>query len=407
MRGGFAAYVTGNRVYVERQDNSGNSVHTCQTDDNALGTLSLNSWHHISLISRATSLEIYIDGQSAKISTLQAGRHWERTHDDTVKKIGFGLYCTDTVTAAQDCYTHASVSKNGLRQDLRFYNRALTSAEITALAARTGQEANVCASCPSGLMSPAGSTSIDACECTANKFKQNPAVSLFRLDGDFDDEVGTASIHKIGGTAATFVSDPARGSALNVDSMLYKIESPTMGSILDSSTFTISVWMSFQDLTPDSLLLSRYDTSGGDDRGGFIFWVKSKKLVLQQYYGPSSTPYLIESNSELSVTNQWYHIALVKKSDAEIQFFIDGTMDKSFSMSPAAKSMRSPISFVGVGSYCSTSTTTETGYICYTATSYLDNANFYAQDLHFYDYALSAAEIAYLKTGYQLLHQQE
>ena len=63
LRGGFAAYVTGNRVYVERQDNSGNSVHTCQTDDNALGTLSLNSWHHISLISRATSLEIYIDGQ--------------------------------------------------------------------------------------------------------------------------------------------------------------------------------------------------------------------------------------------------------------------------------------------------------------------------------------------------------
>ena len=262
--------------------------------------------------------------------------------------------------------------------------------------------APVCASCPGELTSPPGSTDISDCTCPVNTFEKTPAFSLFRFNGDSSDEVGTASIHKIGGTAATFVSDPARGSVLNVNSMLYKIESMTLGNMLDSSTFTISAWMLFKDLTSDSLLLSRFDTSGGDDRGGFIFWVKSKKLVLQQYYGPSSTPYMIESNSELSATNQWYHVALVKKSDAEVQIFIDGNLDRSFTMSPAAKSMRSPISFIGLGAYCYTSTSSDTGYVCATATSYLDIANFYAQDLHFYDYALSELEIGYLSAGDQL-----
>jgi hypothetical protein len=144
-------------------------------------------------------------------------------------------------------------------------------------------------------------------------------------------------------------------------------------------------------------LLSRYDWNvGADNRGGFIFYVDSKRIKIKQYYGPESTPHEVESNQELSSLNVWYHIALVRTSSTEANFFINGNLDRSFTLDPAAKSMHTPINVIGLGAYCYGHTGEASGYKCVT---YSGTAKYYYNDLRFYDFAASDTQVAAIANG--------
>ena len=217
------------------------------------------------------------------------------------------------------------------------------------------------------------------------------------------DETGSAEIQKIAGTGSTFVSDATHGQVLNVHHNLYRIDSATLGAMLDANAFTISFWIRLKEFGSDvmnaNLLLSRYDWNVGDNRGGFILWINAKKIALKQYYGPNTTPHEVESTQELSILDNWYHIMLVKVSSTESKIFIDGTLDNSFTFSPAAKSMHNPMDVIGLGVYCYGNTGNADGYSCAVGSSYDDNSKYYMTDLRFYDFAASDTQVAAIANG--------
>ena len=171
QRGGFYfGLLNTGKFFLQRQREGENSWINCEGST----TITANTWYHVVAISEPQNLKVYLNGNVGTADCdVSSTTDWAHTQLDLPPKIGLGLYCVDWDSAANDCYVHSSATNDGYRQDLRFYNRALASDEIVELASRTGQEANVCASCPSGHTSPAFSTSISACVET----EQNTPVS--------------------------------------------------------------------------------------------------------------------------------------------------------------------------------------------------------------------------------------
>lgn len=237
----------------------------------------------------------------------------------------------------------------------------------------------------------------------SNNCQDIPPTSKFSFEEGLLDETGNAEIQKIAGTGSTFVSDATHGQVLNVHHNLYRIDSATLGAMLDANAFTVSFWIRLKEFGSDvinaNLLLSRYDWNVGDNRGGFILWINAKKIALKQYYGPNTTPHEVESTQELSILDNWYHIMLVKVSSTESKIFIDGTLDNSFTFSPAAKSMHNPMDVIGLGAYCYGNTGNADGYSCAVGSSYDDNSKYYMNDLRFYDFAASDTQVAAIANG--------
>ena len=275
---------------------------------------------------------------------------------------------------------------------LRLYDSLLTDAEVDSDLDKICVPADTCAD-----VLAAGCDSAPACSGAASTCTAIPPTSSFSFEEGLLDETGNAEIQKISGTGSTYVSDATHGQVLNVHNNAYRIDSPELGDVLDTESFTISLWVNLKEFESNGVLLSRYDWNvGTDNRGGFILFIDSKRIKLRQYYGPETTPNDVESNQELSALNVWYHIALVRTSSTEANFFINGNLDRSFTLDPAAKSMHTPINVIGLGAYCYGHTGEASGYKCVT---YSSTAKYYYNDLRFYDFAASDTQVAAIANG--------
>ena len=140
-----------------------------------VNSVSLDTWHHVTLTSVPGHLAIYVNGVSAATGGVDGKEFTELYYQTTAlyDKVGVGTRCETTSDSTDTCLQDDN--GKGYLQDLRFYNRALSATEIGELA---GGQASACRSCGSGLTTLApGENSLDACVCQTGSYNSDLIVN--------------------------------------------------------------------------------------------------------------------------------------------------------------------------------------------------------------------------------------
>ena len=278
------------------------------------------------------------------------------------------------------------------------YDKVLTDAQIQtvidSIVVDGEDDARVlhggaCTACQAGLTTLApGANSSDACVCQSGSHQVGDLVSFFPLDGNFVDDLSSATMVS---SSTAYHTDAAHGPVLNANGNVYTITSPALGTVLDASAFTVSFWIYFVSLPSNdhSNILTRWDNYDApySATGGFlIMTTHSKRLKLAASSQEHESPTTLQES-------RWYHVSVVKASSSSIELYLDGVLDVRWDATTRA--MLNPINDMGIGSYCYSSSASSTSATCTTETN---NAMFYLMDLRFYSRALSASEAAVLAT---------
>jgi len=238
-RGGFEIhYETNKNIIFMRYD--GATVYEITSATTA------NEWTHLTFVSSEKAISLYIDGQltDEKICATCVTT-WEAIQA-TNHILGVGTECHADQADSNACPDYkAWHDYAGYLQDLRIHDRALTAAEIQALVRAPAD--SVCASCPGGMTSPAGSTTISACACADNQqtvaFKNDKLQAWYKLESDaLDSGPHAAHLQTRLSATANFVS----GQYLSVsDDVSFLIPREKTGLIIPAGTtaLTVSFWV--------------------------------------------------------------------------------------------------------------------------------------------------------------------
>ncbi|MBL7796049.1 MAG: hypothetical protein JNJ90_06040 [Saprospiraceae bacterium] len=152
-------------------------------------------------------------------------------------------------------------------------------------------------------------------------------IAYWKMDGDGTDASGSGYDLSLAGGAG--FAGGKFGSALDLPNDASKYATrPGDDNAFDfgGNDFTISLWVNFNSLTDEQVLIEKWDGCCGPG------WTLTKKvgnelLLAGGDFNPQTAalPFTI---------NNWHHV-LVRKSGTDINFFLDGTVVGTFSGGPA------------------------------------------------------------------------
>ncbi|MEK9149380.1 MAG: LamG-like jellyroll fold domain-containing protein, partial [Candidatus Desantisbacteria bacterium] len=247
------------------------------------GAISLNMWHHIVGVYDGTNASIYVDG------SLIAGP----TANSFTSNHGSTLIGRATTTGTDEWFS-------GKMDEVRIYNRALTSSEIRSHY----------------------TTGFDYTNLSAKATDAN-LVGCW----NFDEGAGGYAYDTIGNQYNGVITDAVwaqgkNGYSLNFTGTNDKVQLD-VPLITGSGDFTISAWAYASGSTADAdYIAGNYSANNG---GGIEFYIYQNKLQL--FIGTSVT-----GTASLSV-DTWYHVAVTRIGGGAVKLYLNGVQDGSGTLS--------------------------------------------------------------------------
>ena len=248
-------------------------------------TMSSSQWYHVCGTYDNQTFRLYVDGVEVATAAWTGGLY------DNSEDIRIGSIA---ISGVRQRYF------DGMQDDVRIYNRALTQAEITHLASQRGVEGPA----PVGL----GDEQLWLCPSLNDSAND---ISGNGNDGTYNGGMGT-------------IADTSNGGAYayDFDGTDDFIQLPA-GVVSASDPLTISLWV-------------EHETTGNASRAYVSDWdyVATKRSVM---FGSNAGNHLAYfSNTGSSVTQQitgsatstvWTHVLISQSNTGDIEFYKDGVLD--------------------------------------------------------------------------------
>jgi hypothetical protein len=238
-----------------------------------------NVWHNFIVVVNGTSIKLYVDGNTTPIANLTSTVLGTASSDSLF--IGrFGAY--------------PGVYFNGSIDQVRIFNKALNSTEVTTLYNETACNA---------VERNNGATQI---------LGDSSCISYFKLDGNATDETGnyTTSVNNVDYGLGEF----GQAGYFN-NTYSSRIQANT--AILPADIFSVSLWMKVTNLSDNKWILTQYT---GGVTGRFVFNYNADGGL---QINTSSTNSGTELTAKPIRNNIWQHIVLIKNSSSGWEVYVD------------------------------------------------------------------------------------
>src|SRR5210317_946931 len=350
-------------IVYEKSGSATNVINSTST------TITTGSWFHVAYVRNSTQAIIYINGVAETFSntnTINSGNS------------------QPIIVGRQDGYPGTSF--NGKIDQMRLFNKALSSSEVTTLY----QE-----------------TSASATKSTTDIFDDDSGVALYELEGNANDTGGSfgslvtgskidldvdgytsGSVADLSGnsntaavTGATYGTDPNGGGYFDLDGASDYLQISSSTDFNSATNFTIEGWFKPDSLTSADHFFSIYSLSTPADRKFLLRLADADgDLEFASYNtgGNGASGVLETSNSNVRViANQWNHIALSYQYSGTIEAFINGISAGTSSSSGTLNTVGSGDLYIG------------------TLNGYIGSYDFDGKvgDVRFYDSALTSSQI--------------
>jgi len=272
-----------------------------------------NNWHQIVLTLNNGTYNIYVDGNQTPVLT------------------GSGAF-TSTATRptwiGQFSYTVSALDFfNGLIDQVRIYNVALSASDVAALNLETAATATT-AAFPSGQTAIATytmDTSANGLLTTTDLSTVNyPAgagcLALYEMNGNVNDTSGTYN-----GTPTNITYEGGafdQAAVFNGSSSIISIPQPTL-----SGGFTLSAWFRTTSSAFQSII-----TMGGSSAAAGLNIFTNSGNVITSFGNGSSEDYNAPTSSVIVNTGAWFHVVLSTSglsSGSTVKLYINGQLDDS------------------------------------------------------------------------------
>ena len=281
------------------------------------GTYDDTNWHHLVITNDVANLEqkIYIDG-SLLGTTSMSSASWVT---GSTGKVGIGASYSTGNARWQNSF-------DGLIDQVRIFNKALSAAEVTTLYGETSCE-YTCTTDTNGFPASASSD----------------LVAYYKLDNDATDE--TASYN---GTETSITYDGGRyGSSASFNGSSSYIETPlTYNTIVDvndkTQDFSFSLWMyqHTQDTVNTANVFAINEFAPTYQYVGLNI-SPSGNLQWVQYPGGASG---VNANTPTTL-NQWIHVACVRENSS-LKIYKNGTLEDTVAHTISNNTLDSTIKWV-------------------------------------------------------------
>ena len=281
-----SAFNNNNRVYIGTVDGSDFFARLAGSSDFASASVSINTWYHAALIWRADATgEIYLDGVSVGTTTLSWG--------ENPKALAIGRVSNGTV------------HWNGLTDDVRTYNRALSPDEISRLY-------------------QLGATTHIATTITTNPDLERGLVGHWTFDGkDMNPNVRDRSGQGNHGNLINFTSTTTVigriGQALEFDGVDDHVLLDSVISSNDPRPISISVWAK-TDTTSKTIQSVFFN----EDAGSPNLYVELRRVSGTTYRMRLYSDGYDSSADTFTLDTNWHHYTWLWFSDDSINYYRDG-----------------------------------------------------------------------------------
>ena len=362
---------TGNIRFATRYGGVDTNIDATSTNYND------GSWHHlVSVVNIATLTKTaYIDGQPIGSGASLSSNAYNGTNAKSTIGAEF-----NPSNSTYQLHTNGSIDQ------VRIFNKALSSGEVTTLYGETYASSTV---------------------STTDIFDDNSAIALYQLDGNANDTGGSfgslVSSPKIdldvdgytsgsvsdlsgNGNVATlngnviYGTDPNGGGYFKLDGASDYLQISASTDFNSATNFTLEGWFKPNNLTATDHLFTIYDLQTSTDRK-FVLRLNDADgdLDFTSYANNGSAAVvLITSNTSVRViANQWNHIALSYTNNGTVEAFINGKSAGSTTASASVNTSGVGDLYIGV------------------LNDYIGSYDFDGKvgDIRFYDSALSSSQI--------------
>ena len=240
------------------------------TNTNGSTTLTDSTWYHVCLVISATSVNVYLNGNSTPDISLTLGSNlaYRPTHQFAI--------------GARDVGTNTYGYFNGKIDQVRIFNKALSSSEVTTLY---------------------NETSASTTKSTTDIFDDGSGVALYELEGN----ANTTPYYPYGEGAI----DAGQSAVFNGSSS--KVDLPN-GFFDNNVNHSFSFWVFFNDAPPTS---EQQIFFAGEEN----FRLQTNgTLKFRRWTGSGN-----DIDSYVVSENQWYHITCTYNTVSGMVLYINGT----------------------------------------------------------------------------------
>ena len=262
---GWTIYMSSSGYILFRGVNSTGAGYDLDATTNAIND---GNWHNIVLTYTTNgNVNIYLDGSSLLTGT-NTKLFTSYTNDLTV-----GYYNQSSPTG----------HLNGKLDQLRIFDKALSSSEVTTLY---------------------GETFASTTKSTTDIFDDDSAIALYQFEGNANDTGGVSGKY---GAAAHF-----NGSNSDI----------TINNFATLNQVGISMWVNIADVTSSYALITKY---ASNDREFSIYnYQASNGFIAALYYNGNNSNSITLTASDYLTNNTWHHIAYTADGSTQPKLYIDG-----------------------------------------------------------------------------------
>jgi hypothetical protein len=325
------------------------------------GALSTGSWIHIAGSYDGSTMRVYLNG----------------SEQDTLSVSG-------TVATGNGIHlSSSSAALDGLLDDVRVYNRALSPTEIGDLADGKHPQTSIATTSLTSALDVDGDLILNSGTLTL------PSIEAY---WKLDEGTGTTAADSSGNSHdGTLYNDTAwttdtpstaftNPSALSFDGTSDYVEVPHSTALDTGDELTLSAWVKLVDPSNDQKIVGK---TNGAHTAGYVLGVKNNSLF-PEIWDSTGGYYAHESGTITADT--WTHLVVTWQSDKEMIGYVDGTevFNIAASANPIGASTK-PL-LIGVAPW--------------DTNAY--NVNGVVDDVRVYDWVLSASEVQSLADGYDV-----
>lgn len=254
-------------------------------------------FHHLTAVWSSGGVSLYIDG------VLNG------THSNTAN---FNNGATDNLYIGYASNDNAYF--NGLIDDVRVYNRALTATEVSKMYS-SGQ-------------------------VTSKKVSESGLVGYWAMNEGQGSKAGDSSGNNKNASLYGGISwaGGKKGNSLNFNGVDSYFDSPSFSLIDVNGDISVSFWMKTSSSTKATIL------NKGGGSGRLWIWHEGGKIAVNSYFGTGKDYYLYGNINVID--NKWHNIVVVFEKNGNEKIYVDGVFDNQTSIAGAVSDSWSQNSFL-------------------------------------------------------------
>ena len=293
-------------------------------------SLSADTWHHVVITKTSSNVyNVYIDGSLQTLSVSSAPNGTFTTNANS--RNAYIMYMAAATYSDPARYTEGKIDQ------VRIYDVALSSADVSNLYAETASDTNT-------LSFPSGQT----------------AIATYQLDGDSNDVSGnyngtdTDIKYAYDGTENNINYAFGRfGQAADFSGSVSLINT---GYTRSGNEFAASMWVKAYDTGTRQYLIADFNSAGADTSFSFSCFIDTSDNINVKLGDGSSSQASIQT-SFLSYYNKWTHIVLSIASDGKTPtLYLDNNQTTGTTVSNSYQTGQNPI---GLGHWGGLSTSAD------------------------------------------------